>query len=139
MAPEKRIEYYKGGKYALTLFIKECIKREKEILLVDNEAPPPFYLSRKNTAIILDLGRILWLNDIQPTAGLDAIYGAMRRSRHQANLVTDTPALPMFCDVFDYSKKMRVEVTLHFNQRPLLPVKLIGFYPDRRGVEGIQR
>lgn len=45
----------------------------------------------------------------------------------------------MFCDVFEYSKKTRVEVTLHFNQKSLLPIKLIGFYPDRQGVRGIQQ
>jgi hypothetical protein len=45
----------------------------------------------------------------------------------------------MFCEVFEYSKKTRVEVTLHFNQASLLPVKLIGFYPDKGGVEGTQQ
>jgi hypothetical protein len=63
--PRKRVDYYKGDKFVDTLSIIECVKREKELLLVDDQAAPPYYMSRKNSAIILDLGYIFWLN-VQP-------------------------------------------------------------------------
>jgi hypothetical protein len=65
ITPEKRIEYYKDGKYALTLFIKECRRMEKELLLVYREAKPPYYENVKSGVTILDLATILWI-DIQP-------------------------------------------------------------------------
>jgi hypothetical protein len=53
--PAKPIDYYKDGKRELTLLILECERKEKELLIIDIEAPAPFYQSRKNTTIILSL------------------------------------------------------------------------------------
>jgi hypothetical protein len=71
--PEKQVHYYKNSKYVLTLFIKECVKREKELLLVDDQAPSPFYTSMKNSAIIMDLaGRIF--SDIESTRPIEILH-----------------------------------------------------------------
>ncbi|MDR2072773.1 MAG: hypothetical protein LBP60_04995 [Spirochaetaceae bacterium] len=64
--PRKRVDYYnRDGKCELILSIIECVKREKDLLLVDDQAMPPYYMSRKNSTIVMSLAPILWL-DIQP-------------------------------------------------------------------------